>query len=215
MIPLEKPIGLLGGTFDPIHFGHLRMGLELCEALNLARVHVIPCYQPVHRHLPAATPAQRFDMVKCAVAHETKFVADDREIRRQGPSYMIDTILDLRAEMPRTPLCLFIGMDAFLNFQQWQRWQEIMEHTHIILAHRPNYQLPASGAIADLIKSRLQQEKEFIQQHLAGSIVMQPITALEISASAIRKQIAIGHNPRYLLPEEVLSYIKQKGTYQI
>ncbi len=213
--PLDKPIGLLGGTFDPIHFGHLRMGLELCNDLDLANVHIIPCYQPVHRHAPAATPAQRLDMVKVAVSHEPTLYADDREIRRQGPSYMVDTVLELRAEKPNTPLCLLIGVDAFLNFQSWQRWQTILDHTHIILSHRPNYLMPLSGQIADLIKERLQTDTGFIHEHLAGGILLHPITALEISASAIRKQIALGRNPRYLLPDEVLNYIQQQGTYRI
>lgn len=215
MHPTHRAIGILGGTFDPIHFGHLRMALELYETLNLAKVLIIPCYQPVHRKLPIASPEDRLAMVKRAIASEPALQVDAREIRRKGPSYMIDTLLELRAEMPKIPLCLLIGIDAFLGFASWHRWKEILKLTHLIVAHRPQYQLPSAGIIADLIKQCLQQEVSFIHEHLAGGILLRPITALEISATDIRKQIAMGKNPRYLLPDSVDEYIKQHGIYSI
>lgn len=211
----HKAIGILGGTFDPIHLGHLRMALELYEALDLAKVHITPCFQPVHRKNPTASPEQRLAMVKCAVANEPALFADDREIRRHGPSYFIDTILGMREEMPTTPLCLIIGIDAFLGFTSWHRWKEILNQIHLIVAHRPNYQLPHTGIIADLMKERLQQDISFIHENQAGGILLRPITALEISATDIRKQIAMGRNPRYLLPDSVYDYIKQQGIYSI
>ncbi len=110
----HQAIGILGGTFDPIHYGHLRMALELRDALDLAKVHIVPCYQPVHRKQPVASPKQRLAMVKCAISNEPELIADDREIRRQGPSYMIDTLLDMRAEMPQqTSLCLLVELMHF------------------------------------------------------------------------------------------------------
>lgn len=211
----HRAIGILGGTFDPIHLGHLRMAVELHDALDLARVHIIPCSQPVHRKQPIASPEQRMAMVQCAVADEPALFADDREIRRQGPSYMIDTLLELKQEMPETPLCLMLGIDAFLSFSSWYRWKEILKQAHLIIAHRPNYQIPSTGIIADLLKAPIQQEVAFIHEHSAGSILLRPITALDISASDIRKQIAMGRNPRYLLPDNVYNYINQHGTYSI
>lgn len=210
-----EAIGILGGTFDPIHLGHLRMAIELYEALNLTRVHIIPCYQPVHRKLPVASPEQRFAMVKCAVSDEPALYADDREIKRQGPSYMIDTILDLRKEFPNTALCLLAGIDAFLGFLSWHKFQDILDNVHLIVAHRPNYQLPSTGLIAELLKTRMHHEIDYLHKHLAGGIFLRPITSLEISASDIRKQFAMGRNPRYLLPDNVYNYIKQHGTYSI
>ena len=150
----HKAIGILGGTFDPIHLGHLRMAIELYDVLDLAKVHIIPCFQPVHRKQPVASPEQRLAMVKCAVQDEPALFADDREIRRKNPSYMIDTLLELRAEMPGTPLALMVGIDAFLGFTSWHRWREILEQAHIIVAHRPHYHLPSAGIIADLINER-------------------------------------------------------------
>lgn len=211
----HKALGILGGTFDPIHLGHLRMALELYEALDLTRVHIIPCYQPVHRKLPTASPKQRLAMVECAIAAEPALYADAREIKRQSPSYTIDTLIELRAEMPDTPLCLLVGIDAFLGFSSWHRFRDILDHAHIIVAHRPQYQLPSTGIIANLMQERLQNEIAYLHENLAGGILFRPITSLEISATDIRKQIAMGRNPRYLLPDGVYDYIKQHGTYSI
>lgn len=215
MYQTHKAIGILGGTFDPIHMAHLRMALELYESLDLAKVHVIPCYSPVHRKTPSASPEDRLKMVQCAVGNEPALIADDREIRRGDPSYMIDTLKEMRAEFKNTPLCLLLGIDAFLGFASWHCWQDILENAHLIVAHRPQYHLPDNGIIADLLKERLQQEAAYIHEHPAGGILLRPITALEISATDIRKQIASGRNPRYLLPDGVYDYIKQHGIYSI
>lgn len=215
MHQIHKALGILGGTFDPIHLGHLRMAIELHEAIGLSKVHIIPCYQPVHRKMPVATPEQRLQMVECAVAKEPALFADAREIKRKTPSYTIDTLLELRAELPHTPLCLLVGIDAFLGFPSWNRWKEILEMAHIIIAHRPQYQIPSTGVVAELIKTRLQKDISYIHEQMAGGILLHPITALDISATDIRKQIAMGRNPRYLLPDGVYDYIKEHGTYSI
>lgn len=215
MQQLHKAIGILGGTFDPIHLGHLRMALELYEALNLAKVHIIPCFRPVHRKQAIATSEQRLAMVERAIANEPALYADPREIKRGGPSYMIDTLTSLRQDYPDTPLCLLIGIDTFLGFLSWHRWEEILDNAHIVIAHRPNYQLPATGMIAEVLQERLTQEIDDIHQHLSGAILIRPITALEISATDIRKQIAMGKNPRYLLPDAVYDYINQFGIYSV
>lgn len=215
MYQTHKAIGILGGTFDPIHMGHLRMAIELYEALDLAKVHIMPCFQPMHRKQPVASPEHRLAMVKCAVQGEPALYADDREIQRKGSTYTIDTLLEMREAMPDIPLCLLVGIDAFLGFLSWHRWKEILNHAHIIVAHRPHYQLPATGLIADLMQERLQHELAFIHENQAGGILFRPITALEISATDIRKQIAMRRNPRYLLPDGVYDYIKQHGIYSI
>lgn len=215
MQPTHKAIGILGGTFDPIHFGHLRMALELYEALELANVHVIPTHQPLYRKKPIASPEERLAMVKCAIADEPELIADDREIRRRGPSYTIDTLLEMRAELGHIPLCLLIGIDAFLGFSSWHRSKEILDYAHLIVAHRPPYQLPSEGILSDLIKERQQHNIAYIHEHLSGGILLHPITALEISATDIRQQIAMNKNPRYLLPDNVYDYIKTHDTYGI
>ncbi len=209
----HKAIGILGGTFDPIHLGHLRMALELYEALDLARVHMLPTHQPLYRKQPVATPNQRLSMVEVAVEGEPALVADDREIRRPGPTYTIDTLIEMREELPSIPLCLLVGIDAFLGFPSWHRFTEILDYAHLIVAHRPHYHLSQGGIVADLLKEHRQHEIAYLHEHLSGGILLRPITALEISATDIRKQIAMGRNPRYLLPDNVYDYIKRYGIY--
>ncbi len=211
----HKAIGLLGGTFDPIHLGHLRMALELYQVLDLASVHIVPCRQPMHRKQPVATPEQRFAMVKCAIAAEPALFANDIEIQRKGPTYTIDTLLEMRKSFPGIPLCLMMGIDAFLGLASWHRWLDLLTYAHIIVAHRPHYQIPLDGSTAELLKTHLKEEASFIHENLAGGILLRPITALEISATDIRKQIAMGRNPRYLLPDSVYDYIKQQGIYSV
>lgn len=116
--------------------------------------------------------------------------------------------------MPKTPLCLLLGIDA-LGFPSWHRWKDILNEVHLVIAHRPQYHLPRTGIIANLLLDRLQEDTNYIHRNLAGGILMRPITALEISASDIRKQIALGRNPRYLLPDAVYDHIKEHGTYSI
>jgi len=211
----SKAIGILGGTFDPIHLGHLRMALELYETLDLHAVHLIPCYQPVHRKMPTASPEDRLRMVQCATINEPALIADAREIDRQEPSFMIDTLLSLREAYPDSPLCLIVGIDSFLGFTSWHRWKEILDNAHLVIAHRPQYQLPHTGIIADLLKERTQQDPAYLHTHAAGGILVRPITALEISASVIRHLITGGKSPKYLLPDSVYDYIKKHGTYRL
>jgi nicotinate-nucleotide adenylyltransferase len=213
MMHFKQPIGLFGGTFDPIHDGHLRTALELYQALNLAEVRFIPCYQPVHRKLPVATPEQRLAMVSAAIKNEPALTVDTSEIDREGPSYMIDTVKSLHHTFSKTPLCLIMGIDALLGFPSWHRWEEILNYVHLVVAHRPQYQLPANGMVSDLLKERLTQESHILQESLAGYILLHPVTALEISATDIRKQVMMGQNPRFLLPEAVYQYILEHGVY--
>ncbi len=210
-----KAIGILGGTFDPIHFGHLRLALELYDTLNLERVHILPCYQPVHRKQPEASPEHRLAMVRCAIAEEPAFVADTTEIDRKGSSYMIDTLLTLKQKLGQQPICLLLGIDAFLGFTSWHRYEGILENAHIVIAHRPQYTLPETGVIADLLNKHLQSDISLIHSRESGVILLRPLTPLEISASDIRKQIAMGRNPRYLLPNAVQDYIKQQRIYHL
>jgi nicotinate-nucleotide adenylyltransferase len=211
----QRPIGILGGTFDPVHFGHLRTALELYQALDLDHVRLIPGFQPVHRKSPVGTPEQRFDMVSIAIAADRALRVDDCEIVRKGPSYTIDTLQKFHYDMPQTPLCLIMGIDALLNFPSWHKWEEILELSHLVVAHRPHYQLPKTGVIADLLKARMTDSPTDLHQIPAGKILLHPVTALEISSTDIRKQFAMGRNPRFLLPDSVYNYIKEHGTYSI
>jgi nicotinate-nucleotide adenylyltransferase len=215
----NKPTGILGGTFDPIHFGHLRMALELYQALDLAEIRLIPCYQPVHRKQPVATPEQRLAMVKKAICEEPALIADDCEIKRESPSYTIDTLKHLhqlaKRHAKQTPFCIIMGIDALLGFPSWHKWEEILKLAHLVVAHRPHYQLPHTGVVADLLKQRHTTNALDLHRHLGGKILLHPVTALEISSTDIRKQIGLGQNPRFLLPDSVYKYIQEHGTYSI
>jgi len=135
------PIGLLGGTFDPIHFGHLRLAQELADALGLARVRFIPTGIPPHRDSPEVSGAHRLQMVRIAIAGNLLFEADDREIRREGVNYTYDTLTELRDELGERPLCLLMGADAFAALTTWHRWQELFDLAHVVIAHRPGFRL--------------------------------------------------------------------------
>lgn len=215
MYHIQQAIGIFGGTFDPIHFGHLRTALELYQALDLGEVKLIPCYQPVHRKNPIATPEQRLEMVQVAIEDEPALTVDPCEIERRSPSYMIDTLISLREKCPETPLCLIMGIDALLGFPSWHRFADILTLAHLVIAHRPQYQLPQTGTIADLLKERLKYQAAALHETLSGNILLHPVTALEISATDIRKQITKGLNPRYLMPDSVYQYIKKQGVYSL
>jgi len=206
-------IGILGGTFDPIHFGHLRMGQELINTHEFTRIHFMPCYKPVHREEPIASPDARLAMLQMAICNEAKFIADEREIQQKTPSYTIDTLISLKTEMPAMHLCLLIGIDAFLHFLSWREPARIMEMAHLMVTHRPYYELPSQGAIIDFFKKHRQTDISFLHEKSAGGIVLQPITPLDISAKMIRLQLQIGQNPRYLLPDSVCEYIKNNQLY--
>jgi nicotinate-nucleotide adenylyltransferase len=211
-------IGVFGGTFDPIHFGHLRSALEICEALDLKEIRFIPCRIPPHRNEPMADPRERLAMVRAAVAGQPGMVVDDREIKREGPSYMVDTLESLRSEFVSEPLCLILGMDAFMGLSTWHRWQDIIKLAHIVVIHRPGSSLKNSDSkqAADamtLLKKHQVKDVKALPSHSAGYIYLQPITQLDISASKIRDLVAEGKNPRYLLPDVVLQMIKVQNIY--
>ncbi|MFM2286880.1 MAG: hypothetical protein RL684_23, partial [Pseudomonadota bacterium] len=136
---MSEPVGLFGGTFDPIHYGHLRTAYELWQSLRLAQVRFLPTGNPPHRESSLASTELRVQMVQAAIAGNEAFVVDDRETRREGLSYSVDTLLDLRREFPDRSLCLLLGMDAFLGMPHWHRWRDIFDLAHVVVAHRPGW----------------------------------------------------------------------------
>jgi nicotinate-nucleotide adenylyltransferase len=209
------PVGILGGTFDPVHFGHLRAALEMLENLGLAEVRLVPCGQPPHRHAPVASAAGRRAMLELAVAGQPGLRVDGRELERPGPSYMVDTLAELRAELGATPLCLLLGSDAFLGLPQWHRWQELLSLAHLVVMHRPGWRLDDSlpAPLAGLLAARRVAAAADLAAQPAGHILLTAVTPLDISATAIRALIGAGRSPRYLLPEAVWEHIRTQGWY--
>ena len=210
-----RPIGILGGTFDPIHYGHLRPALEMLETLQLAEVRFIPCRIPAHRATPLITAEQRLELVQRAIADQPGFVADDRELRRDGPSYMVDTLASLRDDLgDDIPLCLILGADAFRGLPSWNRWQELSELAHIVVMQRPGALSSLPPVLEEFIAQRLIEDVVALRQKPAGSILFQLVTQLHISATQIRALLAHGQSPRYLLPEAALAYIHDRALYR-
>lgn len=212
---MHTAIGILGGTFDPIHLGHLRLAQEVAEALTLSAVRFIPGGTPPHRAAPQTPVADRVAMVKLAIAGNPLFVLDERETQRTGKSYTFDTLSALRAELGATrPLVLMMGADAFLGFESWHRWQEIFGLTHIAVAHRPGSvlgEMPA--ALAREFAQRRSSGPQAVHRAAAGAIVEVPITALDISATKVRDMVSARHTARYLLPPAVLDYINANHLF--
>jgi nicotinate-nucleotide adenylyltransferase len=207
-------IGIFGGTFDPIHYGHLRTAFELLGALRLAEVRLVPAARPPHRGAPVCDAGRRLEMLRAAASEQPGFVVDDRELRREGPSYTVTTLRELRAEAPERPLCLIVGMDAFLGLPGWHEWRALLDLAHVVVAHRPGWSAPADGPLGELLAERATDRVEDLHAAPTGRIHVRAVTQLEISSTALRELIVAGHDPRYLLPDAVRAIIRGTGCYQ-
>ena len=210
-----RPIGLFGGTFDPLHYGHMRTALELLEALKLSEVRFMPTGSPPHREQPQAPAQVRLAMVRAAVADQSAFVVDDREIRRTGVSYSVDTLTELRSEYPQRSLCLLLGMDAFLGLPNWHRWRELLDLAHIIVAHRPGWRAPTMGPLGEVMVDRGTGSVRDLHEQRAGRVYVHAVTQLEISSTELRQLIGAGLDPQYLVPEEVRRIIRETRCYAV
>ena len=208
-----KPMGVFGGTFDPIHYGHLRTAFEMLQALQFEDVRFVPCGDPPHRGSTFASAEQRLRMVEAAISDQDGFSVDDREIRRDGPSYSIDTLLSLREEFPDRPLGLIVGMDAFLGLTGWHRWDEFLAIAHIVVAHRPGWKAPDMGQLGELLTELGTHRINDLHATLHGRIHIHAVTQLEISSTEIRDLVAAGRDPRFLMPDAVRDEIEASGCY--
>lgn len=211
---MRKRIGFFGGTFDPIHIGHLRIALEIKQQVQLDEMRLLPCYLPPHRPTPGASADQRVDMLEIALQDCTELQIDKRELQRDKPSYTYDTLYDVRAEVGgQTSLSLCMGMDSFATLDTWRNWDQLLHLAHILVVARPGWLLPASGAVADLLQS-CRGDSTAIAQQAAGAIVVLEQRLLPISATDIRAQIRTGNSPQFLVPDGVWSYMRRHGLYQ-
>ncbi|MEA5445658.1 nicotinate-nucleotide adenylyltransferase [Gammaproteobacteria bacterium AB-CW1] len=208
------PIGLFGGTFDPIHHGHLRPALELYEILGLAEVRLLPCADPPHRGRPLAPAPFRLEMAQAAVHDQPGLVVDDREMRRPGPSYTRDTLESFRAEFgEHRSLLLILGSDAFLGLPKWHRWEGLLELAHIVVAHRPGWALKPGAVLGDVMARRETDNAEDLHRLPAGRIYRQQVTQLEISSTTIREILDRGGSVRYLTPDPVVRMVEGSPHY--
>lgn len=208
-----RPYGVFGGMFDPIHYGHLRTAHELQELLGLEAVAFVPAGAPPHRTAPLADAATRLAMVRAAIEGNPRFVVDDRELRRPGPSYTVLTLEELRAERGAQPLVLIMGLDAFGGIGTWHRARELIGLAHILVAVRPGSVMPDGGLAAELLRQHGCDDPRRLALSPAGLVCVNEGTQLVASSSAVRAIVAAGRDPRYLMPEAARRIILARGSY--
>ncbi len=204
-------IGIYGGTFNPVHYGHLRTAWEIKELFDLEQLRLIPCRLPAHRYEPDVSGEMRFQMLKLAIADTSGFYADRCELDREGPSYMVDTLQSLSQEQTTGPLLLIIGADAFAGLQGWHEWQRLFDFAHVVVMTRPGF---SRQNLPDFFQQRLIEDFTQLQSRSAGYLFFQTVTLLDISATQIRQIIAAGANPKFLLPDAVLAFIRKHQLYR-
>jgi len=204
-------IGILGGTFDPVHYGHLRPALEVKDIFGLAEVRLIPSARPPHRQQPSASALMRVAMLKLAIANQPGLICDTRELDREGQSYMVDTLSSLRQDYPDKTLLMFIGCDAFNALTTWHQWRQLFDYAHIVVMTRPGFSIQL---LDEFFRVRQVFQRQELTQIQAGRLFFQPITQLDISATMIRNLVAAKQNPGFLLPDTVLDFIRQNHLYQ-
>jgi len=219
-LAIKSSIGVLGGTFDPIHFAHLRLAEEVAEAFMLNTVRLIPSANPPHRITPSAPAEDRLKMVELALDRANKkLVPDGRELNRVGKSYMVDTLKQLRTEHPNASISLILGTDAFIELMTWHEWQQLFSLAHIIVASRPN--LPLSELETNLEKklaseyeARKRHDRDLLHSSKNGLIFTYEFTSLEVSGTSLRRRIQHKQSLKYLLPDNVINYIQNHNLYK-
>jgi nicotinate-nucleotide adenylyltransferase len=212
----KKPtaIGILGGTFDPVHMGHLRLSLEIQQTLHLDHVRLMPCYLPVHRPPPIASAEHRLAMLQIAVESEALLQVDSREIYQHAPVYTIDSIQSLKNDFGAAHLCLIMGNDVFIHLNSWREYENLLNYCHIIVAHRPSFSISPHSPLHEKLHAHYTQNKDDLFSYESGKIYFQKITGLSISATDIRDQCRNGYNARFLLPDPVYHYINTHKLYR-
>ncbi len=207
-------IGVFGGTFDPVHNGHLRVVQALVRTLPFDELRMLPCGEPAHRAPPQASAEDRVAMLRLAIAGMSSIVIDEREVQRNGPSYMVDTLTSMREELGDTPLVLIIGWDAFVGLPTWHRWPQILELAHLLVVQRPGTTTPPCREVEALLQQCQVDEVSALKTAPAGCILLHPVDALEVSSTNVRESIIAKEDVGDLLPVAVLAYIKEHNLYQ-
>lgn len=211
----NQAIGFLGGSFDPIHFGHLRPALEIRNALNLHKLFLMPNHIAPHKSKAHCSSDQRVKMLELALQSQPQINIDTRELLREQASYTIDSLIELKNQYPSTPICFIMGMDSLISFDKWYRWQEIMDYCHLVISHRPGWKLELNDTVQQLVDECKTTNISDLHEQQIGKIFFQNTTQLAISSSAIRKIAKQEGDIHYLLPDAVCSYIKANNLYRL
>ncbi|MEE9346484.1 MAG: nicotinate-nucleotide adenylyltransferase [Methylococcales bacterium] len=207
-------IAMMGGSFDPVHIGHLRIAIEVRDQLQVDEVCLIPCGQPPHRNPFIASASQRLQMLQLAIADEPGLLVDDREIRHNRISYTVDTLTDLRQEVGQQPLCLIIGADAYQQLNSWHQWTQLFNLAHLVVVQRPGYSITTSAEVADYTNNRCIEDAQQLTQQNAGSVYFLKAPLLEISSTRIKTLLSEHKSIRYLVPEKVYGWLQLHRIYQ-
>ena len=207
-------IAIFGGTFDPVHYGHLRAAAEVAEQLGVSDFRLLPAGQPPHRASTWAAARHRTAMLELALAPHADLSVDDREIVRAGPSYMVDTLASIRAEVGDLPVLLCVGQDAANQLDRWYQWERLLELAHLIVMTRPKTKPQYSDRLKAAFAGCETCATDQLMHSPAGKVCAVEVTRLAISSTHIREQLAGGRDPRFLLPSTVLAYIRKHGLYQ-
>ena len=200
--PTPASIAILGGTFDPVHFGHIKPAMDVKLALGMEQVRFLPNRIPPHRDPPWLSPEQRKKLLQIAIKSLPGFELDTRELERTGKSYMVDTLASLREDFPGSALCLILGMDAFADLHQWYQWEKILTLCHLVVTKRPGFGWPENPELQGLMASVV-ADAEALKKADSGGILVQSVSQLDISSSDIRQRLQSGQSVRSLMPEEV------------
>lgn len=211
----QQAIGFLAGSFDPIHFGHLRPALEITETLNLQTLFLMPNRIAPHKKEAKCSAKQRVNMIEIAIVNQKIMHVDTRELKRQGISYSINSLIEIKKEYPTTPICFIMGMDSLVSFDKWHRWQEILEYCHLIISHRPGWKMELSVPLRTLLLKCQSTHKNDLHHLQNGKIYFQETTQLEISSTKIRSLTNEDLSISYLTPIAVSDYIKKNNLYLI
>lgn len=216
MVDMNQLQALFGGTFDPIHYGHLKPVEALANQIGLTRVIIMPNNVPPHRPQPEATSEQRKQMVQRAISDKPLFSLDERELKRETPSYTAQTLQEWREEQGTArPLAFIIGQDSLLNFPTWHQYETILHNSHLIVCRRPGYPLAMREEKDQLwLETHLTHNANDLHTLPCGKIYLAETPWFNISATLIRDRLKNGENCDDLLPTSVLAYINQHGLYR-
>jgi nicotinate-nucleotide adenylyltransferase len=207
-------IGIYGGTFDPIHLGHLTAASEVGKEIGLDEVRMVLSASPPHRSAPVLSAEERFFLLQLAVNDFPMLVADNCEMERNGPSYMVETLLSFRQRKPNSSLVLILGMEAFNGLMSWHRWQEIINLTHIVVTNRAGFDNQFKQEVGAYVVPFLVTDKSQLKQRTHGKIYVQPVTAINISATQVRQQIKDNKSVRQMLTSDCFEAINKNGFYR-